>query len=231
MSSYYFTVNNDAECIKAQLSPPWTAKNEFTCIAECKSRFQDRCRNVLFNNQSLACTPVHPMSRDDPSPGFQPGDILFSEDMTRYLACDTAAGFKVYQECGQAVCALQSSVKATYSNAKAACQAQNATVYSPNTYERFGLLNTLMSENSINNWIGLTRVDISWVWETGDVVQPEFASFMWGVGQPNLNPGDFCTLKLYGVQKLHDSKCINEYRYVCEQRQSTSHKQELQTSN
>ena len=213
---------NDAECIKAQLSPPWTAKNELTCIAECKSRFQDRCRNVVFNSQSLACTPVHPMSRDDPSLASDPGDVLYSQGDGRFLKCDTAAGFQLYQKCGTAVCLLPVVVGANYLDAKSDCEGRQATMFSPNTAERFSLLQTVVAGNASFHtymWVGLTKTGQTWAWVNGDSADTDLYKLnLWAMGQPDNTYMELCAFYSYIFpQKLQDSSCFLVTIYFCEQ--------------
>ncbi|GFR66807.1 vitelline coat lysin M7 [Elysia marginata] len=202
-------------CVKGRLSPPWPAQTKIACFAECQNRFQDRCRNVVYNTHTHACAPVHPKSRDDPVLDSEPGDVLYSRDTRRSLVCDSAAGFQLYHLCGAAVCILSFSVTLNYQNATAECAARNSKLFMPNTFERFALLEVVSPEYT---WAGLTKVGDAWVWESGDAVETDFYNFMWSSGQPN-GPEERCGALTYDVflDKLHDWPCVAQHRFVCEQ--------------
>ena len=215
----YFKPNDETDCLKARLSQPWLSQTKISCIAKCKSRFQTSCRSVLYNTQTLACTPVHPKTLDDARVNFSPGDTLFSQDQEQGLTCDTTAGFQLFTSCGEAVCVFPVDVKTTYANATAACQAMHARLYAPNTYERYRLLELISPKYT---WVGLTMLSgDAWRWTTGEAVDPDFEDFMWSVGQPNNldGLGELCAARTHSVHldKLHDWPCVAHHRYVCEQ--------------
>ncbi|GFR93225.1 C-type lectin [Elysia marginata] len=222
-SSYFFKKTNNINCTKSQLSPPWsTAQSKTHCLTECKTRFQDRCTNVVFNTDTHACTPVHPKSRFDPIPVAQPGDVVYSQDYTRVLNCDTVAGFQLYQHCGAAACLRLANVRNTYQNAKADCEGRdNATVYMPDSYERYAMLENIVSQHDIidtHTWVGLTRQEGDWVWDNGEAVGADFLSSLWAFGQPNNAKNEDCVFYWFGNNhKLHDAFCPASCWYLCEQ--------------
>ncbi|RUS76399.1 hypothetical protein EGW08_015829 [Elysia chlorotica] len=212
-------VNNDPRCRKGRLSAPWTAHNKISCFVQCKSLFQERCRSVIYNSHTRACTPVHPKSLDDPTPPSSPGDVLYSQDDERHLTCDTAAGFQLYSLCGAAACIMPFSTGHTYENAKAQCSAMNSVIYMANTFERYALLEAISPEYS---WARVIRSGNAWQSDDGGFLEPDFSSFMWSYGQPNNfeQGSEDCAARTYAVflDKLHDWPCSAIFRFLCEQK-------------
>ena len=210
-SSFYFQRSENALCNKAVLSPPWTSRSEVSCIAECKSRFGDSCRNVVFNTHTMACTPVYPLSRDDPSLPSQPGDVFYTETVAPTLACDTAAGFQLREACGTGACLLHRS-KTTYYQAVSDCSNKAAILFQPDTHERFALLEQIFSGQA---WAGLHKVSGSWVWQSGHSVDFEFYNFMWSPGQPDTSNNELCVSYAYWdpFDKFHDYACGHSFEY------------------
>ncbi|GFS18993.1 asialoglycoprotein receptor 1 [Elysia marginata] len=204
----------------AALASTWTAKSKTLCIAECVKRFQDRCTNVVFNTDTLDCTPVRPdKSRDSPAPTSLPGDVLYSRAAERDLSCDVAKGFRLYEHCGTAACVFNYASSRSYSFARSYCSSLNAVVFVPNSHERFALLEFIASQLGFSNtWVGLIRADSNspWSWENGKVADPNFLSPLWGIRQPDEYPADLCA-KSTQSDKLHDVPCTWGYRFLCEQ--------------
>ncbi|KAK3800895.1 hypothetical protein RRG08_017830 [Elysia crispata] len=146
---YHYQVNDEANCRKAVLSPPWTSDTNIACVRECRARFQHRCKNILYNNRALTCSPVAPNPRDDPPlVRLKPGDLLYSLQWQRVLQCDTTARFELHSYCGTAVCLLRSSFRLDYEHARADCEERGATLYMPHTAERFALLQNIAQGNT-----------------------------------------------------------------------------------
>ena len=215
----YFKRLDDATCRKARLSPPWSAPNRILCFAECVRRFQNRCRNVLYNTGTSTCTPVYPLAEEDPILESQPGDVHYSLAEERIVDCDTAAGFEIRHECGAVACVLLGSSAKTFSDAKAYCQSRGATLFVPSTYERFALLERL-APGPAETWVGLTKSGRTIVWEQGgyDTLDPEYSRFMWSPGQPNHLTHQNCVVFRYRgyLHKLQDDLCTPSYNFICE---------------
>ncbi|GFS27161.1 C-type lectin domain family 10 member A [Elysia marginata] len=210
-------MQNDMQCRKAELSPPWTSSSLVSCVAGCKERFQNLCNNVVYNKLTSTCTPVHPMAFSDPELVSQPGDELFSLQ-DKELTCDVAAGFQLQQACGAASCLLFNKTKTVFAEAQAACEAAGSTLFIPDTFERFALLPV----NAIKQyWVGLKRSDNSFVWVNGNSVDLSFFNFMWAERQPDNYKGiEDCVIYFFKHatnNKLHDYPCNHEHEFICEQ--------------
>ncbi|RUS81656.1 hypothetical protein EGW08_010573 [Elysia chlorotica] len=223
-NGFYFDATVDAECTKSQLSLPWTAQNEVSCIAQCKSRHQDECRNVVFNPQSDTCTPVHPTPTDQPGLTSAPGDVLYSQGDGRVLDCDTAAGFRLFQKCGAAACLLPVLIGDGYISARSDCTSRGALMFAPDSAERFALLQAVVAANASFHtymWVGLTKFGgvNSWSWESGRNADNDlYKLYMWASGQPDNNFMELCAGYSYMLpQKLMDMSCSLVTIYFCEQ--------------
>ncbi|GFR96213.1 hypothetical protein ElyMa_004447300 [Elysia marginata] len=218
-SSFYFKKDTHKLCLKARLSAPWKSHDKFACLAECKKRFRDRCTNFIFNNETLTCSPVHPLSHDRVTLASQPGDVLYTQDHQRALSCDTAAGFRFRQACGAAACVLVRYSKVVFSAANDKCLRKNASLYMPDTFERFALLQTLVYATT---WIGMVKShNDSVLWLNGSRVDSDFFHFFWKDGQfsPQNEAEDCFVFQVANgiISDLHDYPCSWHWRYVCEQ--------------
>ena len=221
ITSSYFKVVDSADCRKGELSPPWIAGTRMRCLMECKSRFREECRNFIFNPDTTACTPVYPKPRDHPVLQSVPGDDFYSQQEGRVLTCDTAGGFHLYEKCGRAACIRTVSATDTYDNAKADCQARNAVLYIPNTYEQYAFFETVISESNLVAtyiWVGFIRVGDSWIADNGEDFNSDFLASVWGRGQPNNLVDEVCTIILStDNDTVHDASCMLSAAYLCEQ--------------
>ncbi|GFR82413.1 hypothetical protein ElyMa_004096400 [Elysia marginata] len=220
-ASTYFHVNNDTHCTKGDFTDPWTDHNEISCLKECLTQFKDQCKNAIFNPDNKTCIPVHPTSRDAPMPSSQPGDVLYSQYDGGALNCNTAAGFQRYEACGAAACLRDSLSSMTYFNAKTECESINATMFSPNSPERFALLEAAIDENPAFHtliWVGLNKFTGTWAWETGEDMDSDTHAVVWASGQPDNDFSKTCAFyQQFTFQKIHNAQCSNFNIFFCEQ--------------
>ncbi|GFS24791.1 hypothetical protein ElyMa_003425200 [Elysia marginata] len=224
-TSFFFKKTTDDNCRKGQLSSPWTTRSKILCFVECVTRFQDRCTNVVFNSLTLDCTPVHPVSRDVPTLTIQPDDVLYSKVAGRDLNCDTAAGFMLHEKCGTAACISNPIVNKDYDSAKIHCRDVNAFLFMPNTWDKFALLESIVSQSHSNSytWVALFKPGHlpNWFWDHVQLEQADanFLSPLWAAHQPNSQLDEVCGFfsNRQANYKLHDASCTGKYRFLCEQ--------------
>ena len=67
-------------------------------------------------------------------------------------------------------------------------------------------------------WIGLTDEveEDTWVWADGSVMTQEDREELWNTGEPTNFGEEDCAMIKSDTRKLHSTKCINAYKYVCE---------------
>ncbi|GFS27160.1 C-type lectin [Elysia marginata] len=221
LSNYYFKVNSDVQCRKAELSPPWTSESLVSCVAECRIRFHNRCNNIVYNNLTSACTPVHPMAFSDPVLASQPGDELFSLQ-DKELTCDVSAGFQLQQACGASACIRRTTAEKDFEDALDDCKSRGATLFSPDTYERFALLPNIATSDQ-QTWVGLKKPEpgFDWKWPNGNLILQDFFDFMWSPYQPSHDlSAEKCISYLFkdtSACKLHDLGCSRNIEFICEQ--------------
>ncbi|GFR95963.1 hypothetical protein ElyMa_006286000 [Elysia marginata] len=220
-NSFSFKKTTDEICRAGQLAPTWTAKSKTLCIAECVTRFQDRCTNVVFNTNTLDCTPVRPdVSRDGPALTSLPGDVLYSRAAGRDLSCDVTKGFRLYEHCGTAACVSNDASGAYYAGRDYCILSKGAAMFVPNSYERFALLELIVSQSHNSyTWAGLARANSfsPWRWENGEDVDQNFLSRLWGIGQPDEHTSDLCAYYTT-LYRFRDAPCdFNSFRILCEQ--------------
>ena len=217
----HFKVSSDFSCRKTIMSNAWLSDSWITCIAKCKCLLADRCRNVMFNSQTLRCQPVSPLVSSGQTSMVHPGDVLYSQQ-DKVPGCDAARGFVLHNRCGAFMCVFLSSVKLGYAGAKSECFSRNGALISANSFKRYALLLHLRSRVAGDLMVGLTRQFGSFYWENGEHLEPDQASYVWSAGEPNNGLGNENCAVAVGTQDqgFMDIPCEWAYHFVCEQNQN-----------
>ena len=198
------------------------------CYRECAVRLLDKCQSFVYNSDNQTCTPG--------SVAFGPLEnvntsipVTGSNDMIFYTKqpippCDTNGNFALYDICGTTACLYLSYFQAKYHDAISICNGMNSSIFFGNTLARFSVfwhvsLNYLKS----NTWIGLTDLAVkdSFVWENGEPLSDQLASWIWRPGQPNRwTPNEHCAEARHGrwpgIYGLNDAPCGLSNFFMCE---------------
>ncbi|GFN93856.1 C-type lectin-related protein 2 [Plakobranchus ocellatus] len=218
--SSYFKTSEDADCARAERATPWESSSELSCVMMCHDRFQEDCRNVVYNHQNLTCTLVSPLPQSAPPSPLDP--TLVGSLYTHYdpfLSCYTTEGFELHTLCGVSACLSSPGPEIHYNDAKAECAKKNAIIFEPRTFEHYALLEKISPNLT---WVGMIRKNDTFVWESGETVGSDLNKIIWATGQPsNYQDRQDCVAyhavdgRMHG---LYDRNCGKNVSFICEQK-------------
>ena len=111
------------------------------------------------------------------------------------------------------------NTKLSWSDAKAACQAEGKQLASVHSASENALLRTAAAGNEV--WIGGTDAASEGTWKWSSTGTP-LSYTSWYSGEPNNNGNEDCLafnyLVNYGPGKWNDGPCSFKLKYVCERR-------------
>ncbi|KAK3756296.1 hypothetical protein RRG08_064782 [Elysia crispata] len=223
-----------SDCQTLPLGAPWTSVSAIECYLTCVDQFPDSCHSVVYNPDTLACTPG--------STAFGPIETLpssipgaNSNDAIYYLkqpvpACNASLGFALYDVCGTSACLYLSISELNYADAVNACANMNSTLFIAETEARFSLI-WYVSLNVLNQdtWLGLTDIAIEghFVWENGNPLSTWQSGYVWTNSLGRISPDnavgcEHCVETVHhlwpGVFGLNDLRCHVGNRFICELR-------------
>ncbi|GFN97549.1 hepatic lectin [Plakobranchus ocellatus] len=219
IADLHFKTSTDLSCMRSMVADGWPIESWITCVAQCKCGNTHNCRHVVFNAQTMTCTPVSPAKSGAGGVTLKSAEVLYSQQVP-IPACNTSAGYVLHQKCGAYVCVFLSSTDASYTTAKSECSKRHGRPFVANTAERFALIGDLTTSVSENLWIGLVRVNDRFRWEMGEQLSAEQDGYLWLAKQPNNYYGiDDCvyTQLSSSVVGLNDVPCTWLRRFACEQ--------------
>ncbi|KAK3756297.1 hypothetical protein RRG08_064783 [Elysia crispata] len=219
-----------SDCQTLPLGAPWTSVSAIECYLTCVDQFPDSCHSVVYNPDTLACTPG--------STAFGPIETLpssipdaNSNDAIYYLkqpvpACNANLGFALYDVCGTSACLYLSTSELNYTDAVQACADMDSILFIADTDARYSLfwyvgLNYLIQDT----WVGLSDIaeEGKFVWENGNTLSARQASYAWSryFSQPdNAGGNENCVearhLVWPGIFGLNDWFCFELNYYICD---------------
>ncbi|GFN97548.1 C-type lectin [Plakobranchus ocellatus] len=219
IADLHFKTSTDLSCMRSVVADGWPIESWITCVAQCKCGNTHNCRHVVFNAQTMTCTPVSPATSGAGGITLKSAEVLYSQQVP-IPACNTSAGYVLHQKCGAYVCVFLSSTDASYTTAKSECSKRHGRPFVANTAERFALMGDLHTSLSGVMWVGLVRVTVGFRWESGEQLSAEQNSYLWLAGEPNNQGNENCAhtgQSASGIVGLNDVSCTPLLRFACEQ--------------
>ena len=219
-----------SHCQSLALTTPWISLSPVECYLFCLDQFPDSCHSVVYNPDTLACTPG--------STAFGPIKTLpssipdaNSSDAIYYLkqpvpTCNANLGFTLYDVCGTSACLYLSTSELNYNDSVHACANMNSILFKADTEARFALI-WYVSLHVLNQdtWLGLTDIAVKghFVRENEKLLRTWQSKYVWfSESSDNFDDADHCVqtkiIKDPGVLGLHDLKCRNRNPFICEPR-------------
>ena len=226
----YLTSGTGSDCQTSPLGAPWTSVCSIECYLTCVDQFPDSCHSVVYNPDTLACTPG--------STAFGPIETLpssipdaNSSDAIYYLkqpvpACNANLGFAIYDVCGTSACLYFSTSELNYADSVDACANMGSTLFIAETETRFSLIwyVSLIVLNQ-DTWLGLTDIaeEGQFVWENGNPLstwQYEYIWLQFASIPDNYRGDEHCVEAKHrgwpGLFGLNDVECWMLKYFICE---------------
>ncbi|GFN97546.1 hypothetical protein PoB_002405200 [Plakobranchus ocellatus] len=219
-------INSDQSCGRVVKMASWQIESWITCLHQCDCHLKGLCRQVVFNPQTMTCTPVAPIGTATLMI-FAPGDVLYTTQ-DALPVCDRTKGFELHNWCGAFGCMYLSNGAVDYNTALSDCDKANGILYSANTEERFFLLWIFSIRKSAMNtevFIGLRFANGVFSWSNGEELSAEQNAYVWqNDGSNSTTGGAICVTALSTDKNIYliQQSCDMSFRFVCEQKQSAT---------